>query len=37
MRGLVSHLRYALDRIENDKVLKNVMLESVKADNERRV
>ena len=27
---LVSHLRYALDRIENDKVLKNVMLESVK-------
>lgn len=28
---LVSHLRYALDRIENDKVLKNVMLESVKS------
>ncbi|MGV8981388.1 PRD domain-containing protein [Clostridium sp.] len=28
---LVSHLRYALNRIENDKVLKNVMLESVKA------
>lgn len=28
---LVSHLRYAVDRIENDKVLKNVMLESVKA------
>ncbi|MBU3128117.1 PRD domain-containing protein [Clostridium tagluense] len=27
---LVSHLRYALDRIENDKVLKNVMLESIK-------
>ena len=27
---LVSHLRYALDRIENDKVLKNVILESVK-------
>lgn len=27
---LVSHLRYALDRIESDKVLKNVMLESVK-------
>ena len=27
---LVSHLRYALDRIENDKVLKNVMLDSVK-------
>jgi len=27
---LVSHLRYALDRIENDKVLKNVMLEFVK-------
>ena len=27
---LVSHLRYALDRIENDKVLKNVMLEPVK-------
>jgi len=27
---LVSHLRYALDRIDNDKVLKNVMLESVK-------
>jgi len=27
---LVSHLRYALDRIENEKVLKNVMLESVK-------
>ncbi len=27
---LVSHLRYALDRTENDKVLKNVMLESVK-------
>ena len=27
---LVSHLRYALDRIENDKVLKNVMLKSVK-------
>ena len=31
---LVSHLRYALDRIENDKVLKNVMLESVKTSNE---
>ncbi|MBU3111875.1 PRD domain-containing protein [Clostridium lacusfryxellense] len=29
---LVSHLRYALDRIENDKVLKNVMLESVKIE-----
>ncbi|MFT5872677.1 MAG: transcriptional antiterminator [Clostridium sp.] len=29
---LVSHLRYALDRIENDKVLKNVMLESVKTE-----
>jgi len=28
---LVSHLRYALDRIVNDKVLKNIMLESVKA------
>ena len=28
---LVSHLRYALDRIEKDKVLKNVMLESVKS------
>jgi transcriptional antiterminator len=27
---LVSHLRYALDRIDNDKVLKNVILESVK-------
>ncbi len=27
---LVSHLRYALDRIENNKVLKNVILESVK-------
>ena len=27
---LVSHLRYALDRIENGKVLKNIMLESVK-------
>ena len=27
---LVSHLRYALDRIENDKVIENVMLESVK-------
>ena len=29
---LVSHLRYALDRIENDKVLKNVMLESIKTE-----
>lgn len=29
---LVSHLRYALDRIQNDKVLKNVMLESVKVE-----
>ncbi len=29
---LVSHLRYALDRIDNDKVLKNVMLGSVKAE-----
>ncbi|WP_291633605.1 PRD domain-containing protein [Clostridium sp.] len=29
---LVSHLRYALDRIENDKVLKNIMLESVKTE-----
>ena len=28
--SLVSHLRNALDRIENDNVLKNVMLESVK-------
>ena len=27
---LVSHLRYALDRIENDKIPKNVMLESIK-------
>lgn len=27
---LVSHLRYALHRIDNDKVLKNVILESVK-------
>ena len=27
---LVSHLRYALDRIDNDKVLKNVILDSVK-------
>jgi len=27
---LVSHLRYTLDRIENDKVLKNAMLESIK-------
>jgi len=27
---LASHLRYALDRIEKDKVLKNVMLESIK-------
>ncbi len=27
---LVSHLRYALDRIENDMVLKNVILESIK-------
>ncbi|MCB2293745.1 PRD domain-containing protein [Clostridium algoriphilum] len=27
---LVSHLRYALDRIESDKVMKNVILESVK-------
>jgi len=29
---LVSHLRYALDRIENNKVLKNIMLESVKTE-----
>lgn len=28
---LVSHLRYALDRIENNKVLKNVMLGPIKA------
>ena len=27
---LVSHLRYALDRIKNDKIPKNVMLESIK-------
>lgn len=27
---LVSHLRYALDRIDNNKVLKNVILDSVK-------
>ena len=27
---LVSHLRYALERIENDKIPKNIMLQSIK-------